>query len=387
MIAFFGDLARQFDTPVLNIDLGQQISILNLEGPILDPKELNDVLPLKAGPRLYSSSAMLKSFTDNKSLWIFSLANHHSIDFGEAGLLATLESLTKSDISYCGAGRNKQEATQVTKLEVDGVGIAIISCADQGFGYATTSEAGFALEGNWVIHEIISARKNNLLPIVLYHGGVEDFSLPSPYTKQLFESWVDLGAKLIIGTHSHVPQPIIQYGSSVICYGLGNFLVNPDEWQKSGDAAQSSLGLVFDPVSEEFTIHQLRVLINENGETEVSQVGFSNELVHRLNVCCDILKESELHMAVWQEMCNDVKSSWLMKHFVYAFVTEIAPRVLRRIPYFGKFFRIPYVIDTFAWSTHREMLLELSSIRNGAARDRRNEISSTLWSVVKGKSN
>ena len=387
MIAFFGDLARQLNPPVLNIGFGQQISILNLEGPIFDPKEINDVLPLKAGPRLYSCSAILKSFIDDKSSWIFSLANNHSIDFGEAGLLATLESLTKSDIRYCGAGRNRQEATQVTKLEVNGVGIAIISCADRGFGYATTSEAGFALEGNWVFNEINSAIQGNLLPVVLYHGGVEDFSLPSPYTKQLFESWADLGAKLVIGTHSHVPQPIVKYGSSVICYGLGNFLVNPDEWQKSGDAALSSLGLVFDPVSEEFIVHHLRVLLNEYGEIEVSQAAFSNDLVHRLNVCRDILNDSELHMAVWQEMCNYVKSSWLMKHFVYAFVTEIAPSVFKRIPYFGKFFRIPYAIDTLAWSTHREMLLELSSIRNGAAKNRRSEISSTLWSVVKGKSN
>ena len=387
MIAFFGDLARQLNPPVLNIDLGQQISILNLEGPILDPKEIDDALPLKAGPRLYSNAAMLNGFIKTKSSWIFSLANNHSIDFGEAGLLTTLESLNKTDISYCGAGRNKEEALKVLKIEVNGIGIAIISCADRGFGYATTSAAGYALEGNWVFREITSAKQNNYLPVVLYHGGVEDFSLPSPYTKQLFESWVDLGAKLVIGTHSHVPQPIVRYASSVICYGLGNFLVNPNEWRKSGDAALSSLGLVFDPVSEEFTVHHLRVRINSYGETEVSQVAFSNELVHRLNVCCDILNEPELHMAVWQEMCNDVKSSWLLKHFVYAFVTEIAPSVFKRIPYFGKFFRIPYAIDTLAWSTHREMLLELSSIRNGSVQNRRSEISSTLWSVVKGKPN
>jgi hypothetical protein len=387
MIAFFGDLACQLNPPVLNIQFGQQLSILNLEGPILDPKILKSKLPLKAGPRLYSGAAMLKSFFEDKPSWIFSLANNHSIDFGEEGLVTTLETLTETNIRYCGAGKNKEEANKALQIEVNGVGIAIISCADRGFGYATTDGAGFALEGNWVFQEIVLAKENKLVPIVLYHGGVEDFSLPSPYTKQLFESWADLGAKLVIGTHSHVPQPVTEYRNSLLCYGLGNFLVDPNDWRKSGSAAVSSLSLVFDPISEDFTVHHLKVAINKSGEIEVSPSAFSNELVHRLKVCSDILKDPELHTAVWQEMCIAVKSSWLTKHFVFAFVTEIAPSMFKKIPYFGKFFRIPFAIDTLAWSTHREMLLEISSMRSGTAKNHRNQLSSNLWSVVKGQSN
>ena len=384
MIAFFGDLARQLNRPVLNIDLGQQISILNLEGPIFDPKELNDDLPLKAGPRLYSNAKMLRSFIESNSSWIFSLANNHSIDFGEEGLLKTLELLDESDIGYCGAGKNKKAALEVLQIEVNGVGLAIISCADRGFGYATVNDAGFALEGNWIFQAIVLAKEKKLVPVVLYHGGVEDFSLPSPYTKLLFESWADAGAKLVVGTHSHVPQPITEYGNSILCYGLGNFLVEPNDWRKADNATMSSLSLLFDPISEDFTVHHLKVDLNRSGEIEVSPSAFPNELVHRLKVCSDILRDPELHIAVWQEMCNAVKSSWLTKHFVFAFVTEIAPSMFKKIPYFGKFFRIPYAIDTLAWSTHREMLLEISSMKSGAAKNRRSQLSSDLWSVIKG---
>jgi hypothetical protein len=168
---------------------------------------------------------------------------------------------------------------------------------------------------------------------------------------------------------------------------LGNFLVDPNDWRKSDNAAMSSLSLVFDPISEDFTVHHLKVAINKSGEIEVSPSAFSNELVHRLKVCSDILKDPELHTAVWQEMCIAVKSSWLTKHFVFAFVTEIAPSMFKKIPYFGKFFRIPFTIDTLAWSTHREMLLEISSMRSGTAKNHRNQLSSSLWSVVKGQSN
>jgi hypothetical protein len=168
---------------------------------------------------------------------------------------------------------------------------------------------------------------------------------------------------------------------------LGNFLINPNDWYDFDDAALSSLCLLFDPVSEEFTVHHLKVAINLNGVFEVSPGVFSDELDYRLGVCGDILSDSDLHTAVWQEMCIYVKSKWLMKHFIFGLITEIAPNAFKRIPYFGKFFRIPYAIDTLAWSTHREMLLELSGIKSGITQNRRSEISSNLWLVVKGKRN
>ena len=88
-----------------------------------------------------------------------------------------------SGISYCGAGNSEEEATKAINFEVDGVGITFISCADQGFGYSGHRRSGFALTGNWVQLKIIAAIEQKRIPIILYHGGVEDFSLPSPLTR------------------------------------------------------------------------------------------------------------------------------------------------------------------------------------------------------------
>jgi hypothetical protein len=387
MIGFFGDLACQLSPPSLKVNLGQAVSVLNLEGPIIDPGKSDLSLPPKAGPRLYSTESMLNGFTRGNSSWIFSLANNHSLDFGVEGLAATFDSLTKFNIGFCGAGQTENEASRAVTIEVDGVGIDLISCADRGFGFATTDSAGFALEGNWVFQRINSAVSRRLVPIVLYHGGVEDFSLPSPFTKKLFEAWADAGAKLVVGTHSHVPQPITRYQNSILCYGLGNFLVNPLDWKGFGDETLSSQCLLFDPKSMDFSVHHLKVRSCEDEIVEVIQESFSPELVHRLDVASKIICDTERHQAVWQEMCFEVKSSWLSKHVIFSIITEFAPRMFQTIPWVGKFFRTPFAIDTLAWSTHREMLLELLNIKNNPSIDRRNKASSELWSVVKGKCN
>ena len=290
-----------------------------------------------------------------------------------------------SGISYCGAGNSEEEATKAINFEVDGVGITFISCADQGFGYSSHRRSGFALTGNWVQLKIIAAIEQKRIPIILYHGGVEDFSLPSPLTKELFESWADFGAKLIIGTHSHVPQPIVRYRESIICYGLGNFLVDPSDWQESSGVNLSSLCLLFNPVDMSFSIRKLRCGLNDVGAIEVKSKAFTEELNSRLEIAAEIIANKNMHVAVWQEMCIEIKSLWLRKHFLLSFINEIVPRALQKLPYIGKLFKIPFFLDSIAWSIHREMLITLSEIKNHIQTDERTLKSSEYWSVIKGK--
>ena len=385
MIAFFGDLANQQIPPVLNVEFGQQISVLNLEGPIHSDLMPAAKYPPKAGPRLKSSQNFLEGFKRESTNWVFSLANNHIFDFGEMGLSSTFDSLSRNGINYCGAGISSEEATKTLDIDVDGVGISFISCADQGFGYSGHNHSGFALNGNWVQLKIVAAIKQKRIPIVLYHGGVEDFSLPSPSTKDLFESWADFGAKLVIGTHSHVPQPIVKYGESIICYGLGNFLVDPLDWPAISEVNLSSLCLLFNPMDLSFSIQQLWCGLNNAGTIEVKSRRFTEELNKRLEVAAEIIDDKNLHSAVWQEMCIEIKSLWLRKHFIFSFINEISPSALQRLPYIGKFFRIPFALDSIAWSIHREMLITLSELKNHIRADERTPKSAEYWSVIKGK--
>ncbi|UCD61702.1 MAG: CapA family protein, partial [Flavobacteriaceae bacterium] len=54
------------------------------------------------------------------------LANNHVLDWGQKGLLETLETLEKAEIKYSGAGRNDREAKAPCILTVEGKGRILV---------------------------------------------------------------------------------------------------------------------------------------------------------------------------------------------------------------------------------------------------------------------
>ena len=147
----------------------------------------------------------------------------------------------------------------------------------------------------------------------------------------------------------------------------------------------SSLCLLFNPVDMSFSIRKLRCGLNDVGAIEVKSKAFTEELNSRLEIAAEIIANKNMHIAVWQEMCIEIKSLWLRKHFLLSFINEIVPRALQKLPYIGKLFKIPFFLDSIAWSIHREMLITLSELKNHIQTDERTLKSSEYWSVIKGK--
>lgn len=58
---------------------------------------------------------------------IVSLANNHTYDYGEIGLLDTMSYLNEAGIPYVGAGKNIDEASKIVYYVVNGRKVAIIS--------------------------------------------------------------------------------------------------------------------------------------------------------------------------------------------------------------------------------------------------------------------
>jgi poly-gamma-glutamate capsule biosynthesis protein CapA/YwtB (metallophosphatase superfamily) len=59
-----------------------------------------------------------------------SLANNHTLDFEERGLLDTLAYFETADIRYAGAGRDREEATRPAFLEVPPIRVALVAFTD-----------------------------------------------------------------------------------------------------------------------------------------------------------------------------------------------------------------------------------------------------------------
>ncbi|HUG17286.1 MAG TPA: CapA family protein, partial [Thermomicrobiales bacterium] len=75
---------------------------------------------------------------------------------------------------------------------------------------------------------IREANENADVVIVFPHWGVEYYPTPRTYQRRLAAEWVDAGADLIIGAHSHFPGGMEDIDGRLVFYSLGNFIFDQD---------------------------------------------------------------------------------------------------------------------------------------------------------------
>lgn len=71
---------------------------------------------------------------------------------------------------------------------------------------------------------IAEAKKDHDMVVASFHFGDEYQKEPSTRQRALARVAIDAGAKIVIGHHPHVIQPIEEYHGGVIAYSLGNFV-------------------------------------------------------------------------------------------------------------------------------------------------------------------
>ncbi len=145
---------------------------------------------------------------------IVSLANNHSMDFGRDGEKQTRSYLDKAGVGFFGSYYNEQNISTTTCITED---FCIGLVAWNEFGYANDES---------IVSEIkrLSQGGETDYIVVYPHWGVEYQSQPSTRQRQLAQSWIDIGADIIVGHHPHIVQRIETYKGKPIFYSLGNTL-------------------------------------------------------------------------------------------------------------------------------------------------------------------
>lgn len=165
---------------------------------------------------------------------IVSLGNNHAYDYGEAGLLDTLDILKEAGMPYVGAGRNLEEAAAPVYFLINDIKIAYVSATQierldkPDTKGATDTSAGvfrcFNPEGLLKIVE--EAKENSDFVVVFIHWGTENTEELDWLQLDQAPKIVQAGADLIIGAHPHCLQPIQYIDGVPVVYSLGNFLFN-----------------------------------------------------------------------------------------------------------------------------------------------------------------
>lgn len=164
---------------------------------------------------------------------ILSLANNHVYDYGEEALLDTIDAVEQAQIPYVGAGRNLQEAMKPAYFIANGRKIAIVSATqiERSTNYtkeATDTTAGVlkTLNPDKFLSVIEKARACSDYVIVFVHWGTENTNYYGNDQEELGRQFIDAGADVIIGGHTHCLQGFAYYNGKPIIYSLGNFWFN-----------------------------------------------------------------------------------------------------------------------------------------------------------------
>ena len=218
-----------------------KIVLANLEGPICaDGLSTSN----KVGICLHSDVEKLSGWGVEK--FAFSLANNHMMDYGDAGLRQTKETLASHGIPFAGAGDNEEEARKPMILEENGKRIAVFCCCERQFGMATENISGCAEKGVWLYSAIREIKESGRADFVIVscHAANEYSPWASPKLHDFYHSLIDAGADCIHGHHAHVPQGYEEYKGRPIFYGLGNFVVDPSSWNSNSNQLWSTVANV-----------------------------------------------------------------------------------------------------------------------------------------------
>ena len=162
------------------------------------------------------------------------IANNHVYDFGEQGLLDTLDTLDEAGVCRIGAGRNLEEASAPVYFIVNDMKIAVIAATqierldNPDTKGATENSAGvFRCWNPEKLCEVVAqAKENSDFVIVCIHWGTENESEPDWAQLDQAPKLAKAGADLIIGDHPHCLQGITYCENTPVIYSLGNFWFN-----------------------------------------------------------------------------------------------------------------------------------------------------------------
>lgn len=174
------------------------------------------------------------------------LANNHIMDFGKEGLSSTLDSAQKCGLDTIGAGLDFVSAYKPMVKEIDDVRVGMINGCEAQFGvldyFERAGNAGYAWINHHEIDKLIIELKSKCDFVVVFsHAGLEHYEIPQKEWRERYRHFCDLGADVVAGSHSHVPQGYENHRGCLIFYSLGNFYFDSANYRNKEDRSYSVL--------------------------------------------------------------------------------------------------------------------------------------------------
>ena len=196
--------------------------VANVEGALLDAED--------DGSRGVFFHAMNPAAVDvfNKmQADIWSIGNNHTMDAGLEGLLSTKRIAAENQVKTIGGGINEIDASEPIYLdEAGGIGMFCVAYQTECVPATATEPGIFRWDDmEYIAERIAEIKKKCRWCVVVSHGGEEFTALPTPYTRDRYLKYLELGADVVVGHHPHVPENYELFDNNkAIFYSLGNFI-------------------------------------------------------------------------------------------------------------------------------------------------------------------
>ena len=335
---------------------GKDLHITNLECPLTDSADKLQ----KDGPVIRAKPEMIEA-VKYAQVDIACLANNHILDYGNQGLLDTINLCKKNNIKTVGAGKDLSEASKVLYLSIKGKNIAVINIAQHEFSIALKDKPGAnPLNPVQNYYSITEARKHSSLVLVIVHGGNEEYAIPSERVIETYHFFADIGASAIISHHAHCISGYELYRDVPIFYGLGNFVFE-SPFAKVPDTWYTGLMLILNINSEDQITFELKPFHQSWKGSGLKFLEGSDKIsvMEKVDQFSEIIKDKKKRQQKWNEFCME------SRHYYYTELVGLGKirRKLFRFPFLQKLIfplkRKIILFDMIKCEAHNDVLSDL----------------------------
>ena len=285
------------------------LNVVNLESPVTFAIETDKIV--KTGPHLKANAEATKKALHDLKIGLATLGNNHILDYGSKGVTDTLQFCKENAVETVGANLNLQEAQQTYYTTIGNHSIAIVNFAENEWSSAGVDSAGanpMDLVDN--TRQIIEAKKKAKFVFVIVHGGHEYHNLPSLRMKKQYRFYVDHGADLVIGHHTHCVSGWEKYNGGSIFYSLGNFL-----FTKPSVFSDWYFGLILSILIDENGKLQTELIpckqLKESFELQLLEGDEKQQLEKKIGELNTIIHDDTLLAKSWKEYVNKSAADYL----------------------------------------------------------------------------
>ena len=235
--------------PVKPLLENADFTVVNLETTLSDQAYFANTDPRPAAfhataGHVYASNPNSVMALKQSGVDIVDMGNNHSYDMLEVGLNNTLSAFDQAGVSHFGAGTNEANAWAPAIFSSKGQTIAFVGCTTLRIPLNTAIKNDVPYVASDVLRkggaaycaearlraEIIKAKQQADIVIVMIHGGKEYDPAPTSKITYLTEIARQAGATLVINHHPHVMGGFSWKDQSLIAWTMGSFLADQTVW-------------------------------------------------------------------------------------------------------------------------------------------------------------